>query len=79
MARNENEILWPHRMRTLRAFLRKREDSAPEVGALWAVLYGYTVVDHATALAVAVECSESERTVGDVLEGWRPDALKVTP
>lgn len=75
---NEHAILEPHRKKKLRAIL-KGDDRSPEVGALWAVLYGYAVVDHATAQHVAHECTTSDRTVGDVLDGWRPVALGPKP
>ena len=75
-----NTVLQPHRKRKLRAFLHDhRDDAAPEVGALWATVYGRTVVDHRTALAVETECASTDRTVGDVLEGWRPAALGGQP
>jgi hypothetical protein len=73
--KNEHEVLAPHRKKALRTLLGKFRDNTPEAGALWAVLYGYRVVDHETAKAVEAECSRSERTVGDVLDGWKPEAL----
>jgi hypothetical protein len=79
MASNENETLQPHRKRKVRAFLRTFDDTTPEAGALWAVLFRHVVVDHSTAITVAQELEASDRTVGDVLDGWRPDVLEVKP
>jgi hypothetical protein len=75
MASNENEVLQPHRRAKVRTFLRKYDDTTPEAGAFWAVLFRHVIVSHTTAVAVAQELEASERTVGDVLTGWRPASL----
>lgn len=72
-------VLEPHAHRTIRGFLRAAEEDDPEVWAFWNLIYGGpdVAVDHATAIAVERELAESLHTVGDVLKGWRPEALKV--
>lgn len=77
--RNERELFEPHAKRKLRAFLiepdRGNHNDTRTFDAFWALIYGYVVVDHATARAVELECMASTVTVGDVLAGWRPAAL----
>lgn len=70
------ELLRPHAKRPIRAFLRDNSPS-PAEDAFWSLVYGRTVVNHATAVAVERELSSSSRTVGELVEGWRPEALKV--
>jgi hypothetical protein len=74
------ELLAPHARRKLRAFM-----VAPDPGnhsttdvydALWDLIYSdRPAVSYETARAVEAELKESTRTVGDVLAGYRPEAL----
>lgn len=75
------EALEAHRRRTVRAFLRQAEEDDPEVWEFWNLIYGPNIgVPHATAQRVEAELgNEATHTVGDVIDGWRPEALKVTP
>lgn len=72
---DERKALEPHAARPIRAFLRDPGDAE---GAFWTLVYGRTVVTHATAIAVAAELEASGRKVGDLLGGWRPAALGAT-
>lgn len=74
------EALELHRKRKLSAFMR-----APDPGnssdtkiwdAFWTLVYdGSPSVDYETADAVVRELSKSDRTVGDVIDGFRPSVL----
>lgn len=72
-------LLAAHAKRKIARFIAEpdRDSRNPKPhDAFWALLYGKTVVDHATAVAVERELLSTTRTVGDVLEGWRPRALE---
>lgn len=68
------EALTPHRTRTIRAFLRRCGEE--EEAAFWAAVYGETVVTNGTATAVAAELEASDHTIGELLDGWKPEALR---
>lgn len=68
------ETLLPHAKRPIRAFLRRPTEAAE--GALWDLVYDRAPrVTFGVAKAVAEELEHSPHTVGDLLSGWRPDAL----
>lgn len=69
------EALTPHRTRTIRAFLRRCGEE--EEAAFWDAVHDQAKdVDHATASAVVAELEASERTVEELLAGWRPESLR---
>jgi len=74
------ELLAPHAKRKIRAFLNApdpgNDRDANVFNAFWSLIYGDRTVDHATAVAVEHELLECDRRVGEVLWGWRPEALK---
>jgi hypothetical protein len=82
MSDDAHELLEPHARRKLRTFMRAPDPGNHSDSKVWdafyAVLYGRDVVTHDTALAVEAELKDSERTIGDVLAGWKPAALERT-
>lgn len=74
-------LLDPHRKRTIRRFLeapatRETPDPHELESAFWDVVYHETPACSATvARIVERELEQSERTVGEVLDGWRPDSM----
>lgn len=70
------EALSKHARRTVRAFLRQAEEDDPELWEFWNLIYGPDVgVEHATAVKVEAELADCTRTLQEVFDGWRPDAL----
>jgi hypothetical protein len=70
------DLLAPHAKRTIHAFLVNTVTRTIEAeSAFWALIYGGTVVDHSTAVAVAHELENSTRKVSEVIAGWKPKAL----
>ena len=71
----ELERLSPHAGRPIRAFLR--DDYSEAHTAFWDMIYSRNRrVTHNTAVRAAAELANSPRTVGEVLNGWRPQALR---
>ncbi len=74
------DVLEPYRKRKIRAMLGRypNRDNAEPIVALFALVYdGARNVDHAAAVAVADELHATDKTVQDLLDGWRPSALGV--
>lgn len=71
----ERRTLTDVRGTKVRRFLA-RADMVDLEDEFWSLIYdGIASVPLKTARAVAVELEQSPRTVGDVLDGWRPKAL----
>lgn len=79
MTSEQRQLLEPHAKRKVRAFMvepdRGNHRDTKVFDAFMALIYGDRTVTHATALAVDAELMSCTRTVRDVLEGWRPEAL----
>ena len=75
--RKAEEILEAHRHRKLRAFLASRQRTNEEEEALWHLVGEYRpAMSMQLAVRVVAELERSERTVGELLDGWIPEALK---
>lgn len=62
--------------RKIGSYLHNKPDAAVEA-ALWDEVYaGYSPVSHEVATAVAAELEASTRTIQELLNGWKPAALK---
>lgn len=76
------EQLLPHADRKIRAFLRGHPDPTNRAAcelrvAFWDFVYRrHPHVTHAVACRTAAELVESEKTIGELLEGWVPEALQ---
>lgn len=71
-------LLEPHRHRKVRVVVTGGAGLQLS-RALFDVIYHETpACDHRSARRVEAELSASDRTVGDVLDGWRPPALGAT-
>lgn len=68
------ELLEPHAHRTIRAFLTGRGTDRLTEEAFWSLIFTEPV-DHAVAVACARELVTSPVTIGDLLRGWKPEAL----
>lgn len=75
VAPNPAALLEPYAHRRVRRVL---DDDGELAAPLWSLIYGNAGVDHATAIAVDAELSLTDRTIGDVLAGWRPTALQTS-
>jgi hypothetical protein len=76
--RDPADILAPHERQPLHKFLAA---SGPDdFGALCALVYADLPADYRLTLSraetVARELAASEKTVGDVVRGWRPPAIR---
>ena len=70
-------LLSPHSHRKLRILVQSAPGQGGIVDALWDFLYRDAAnVSHQTAVQVAKELEGSDMTVGDVLAGWKPEALR---
>lgn len=70
------EILEPHANRKIRSVVTRSDQEDPVVEALFDVVYeDIKVIDHSVAVAVGKELESTDRTVRELLDGWRPEAL----
>lgn len=85
MSRDElREALRPHARRPIRAFWRapdpgNHQDTRVFDAFIELVYDGTPNVNHAQVRALNAELAQSTRTVGELLGGWRPTALKEVP
>ena len=72
------ETLEPFRKLRIRTLLgRLPDESAPAIVALFDLVYdGAGVTMHETGRAVSYELENTDKTVGDLIDGWRPPALR---
>jgi hypothetical protein len=73
------EVLQRYRKRRIRGLLDAMpDDHAEPIIAIFALVYdGAPAVDHDTAVAVLDELRATDKTVGDLIDGWRPRAFGV--
>lgn len=72
--------LEPHAKRRVRAFIRRMEREPDHAAhrAFWDVLFAsHPNITHEIAVRVAVELMRTDKTVQDLIDGWRPVALRL--